>query len=78
MNETEREPIRLEEHGPHFNAWRGAEHVATIRHRHDAERFAASDELLAVCRRVSAHFDGTDSPLGIAARAAIALAEGAE
>ena len=44
----------------------------------NARLIAAAPELLALAERVAAHFDGTDAPLGEAARAVIhAATEGA-
>lgn len=34
------------------------------------------DEMIAILERVAAHFEGTDAPLGIDARAALARARG--
>ncbi len=42
----------------------------------NARLIAAAPELLAIALSVAAHFEGTDSPLGLAAAAAIQKAEG--
>ena len=52
--------------------------VATVYRPNDARVIAAVPELLALAERVAGHFEGTDAPLGAAARAAIRKATGQE
>lgn len=44
----------------------------------NARLICAAPDLLALAHAVAKHFDGTDAPLGIQARAAINAAEGRE
>ncbi len=82
MNETAKEPIRLESFGRHeWRAYRGGDLVATFEHRFDADRFAASEDLLKACKAAvesSASLGGGQCRCGACnmARAAIAKAEG--
>lgn len=88
MNETVREPVRIEKVDS-YAAKRGESLIAIFAHRHDAERFAASEEMLEVCREFVeclAYLKVTGHPLSInldpifveKARAAVARAEGRE
>jgi hypothetical protein len=42
----------------------------------DASLIAAAPELYEIAKRTAAHFEDTDAPLGIAARAALAKVDG--
>ena len=50
--------------------------IAAVRHKADARLIAAAPDLYAIVERVAAHFENTDAPLGIDARAALAKARG--
>lgn len=82
-------PWRVDRTGPNDAAIRSKHfHVALVTSGLDddevnqpiftanAHLIAAAPDLLAVVRAVAAHFDGTDAPLGAAARAAVLKAEG--
>jgi len=52
--------------------------ILNAEHAANARLIAAAPELLTLAECVAEHFDGTDSPLGRAARAVVAMARGGE
>jgi hypothetical protein len=76
-------PWRLDDiGGDDYNAIAGGEDGSIIAstwggtHPANARLIAAAPELYEIAKRTAAHFEDTDAPLGIAARAALAKVDG--